>query len=104
MIDRIVIVEPNDVSVLGARPRPSVTLVTCYPFYYIGSAPHRFIVQASLTKSAATGSWARDDEDQKKRLEISIETAPKSNSVSSPFRTKIGGDTMKANKRSINVA
>jgi sortase A len=55
VIDRIVIVEPNDVSVLGARPRPSVTLVTCYPFYYIGSAPHRFIVQASLTKSAATG-------------------------------------------------
>jgi sortase A len=55
VIDRIVIVEPSDVSVLGARPTPSVTLVTCYPFYYIGSAPHRYIVQASLTRSAAIG-------------------------------------------------
>lgn len=49
VIDRIVIVAPSDVSVLAARPHPSVTLVTCYPFYFVGSAPKRYIVQASLT-------------------------------------------------------
>jgi sortase A len=48
IIDRIVIVDPSDVSVLAPRQRTSVTLVTCYPFYFVGSAPQRYIVQASL--------------------------------------------------------
>lgn len=42
------IVEPGDVSVLQSTSTPSVTLVTCYPFYYVGSAPQRFIVQAQI--------------------------------------------------------
>ena len=46
-IDRIWIVKPNDVSVLDPTPHPAVTLVTCYPFYYIGSAPQRYIVRAT---------------------------------------------------------
>jgi sortase A len=50
-IDRIVLVKPADVSVLGPRPRPSITLVTCYPFYFAGSAPKRYIVQASMNVS-----------------------------------------------------
>lgn len=48
VIDQITIVDPNDVSVLAPRARSSVTLVTCYPFYFVGSAPQRYIVQASL--------------------------------------------------------
>ena len=47
-IDRIVVVKPTDVSVLAPRQRPSITLVTCYPFYIAGSAPKRYIVQASM--------------------------------------------------------
>src|SRR5215467_7547837 len=47
-IDHIVLVKPTDVSVLAPRPRPSITLVTCYPFYFVGSAPQRYIVQASM--------------------------------------------------------
>jgi sortase A len=47
-IDRIVIVDPSDVSVLKNEPRPALTLVTCYPFYFIGNAPQRYIVHASL--------------------------------------------------------
>lgn len=43
------IVEPSDVSVLAATATHSITLVTCYPFYYIGSAPQRFIVRAEKT-------------------------------------------------------
>ena len=48
LIDQITIVDPSDVSVLRPRSHPSVTLVTCYPFYFVGSAPQRYIVQASL--------------------------------------------------------
>ncbi len=56
VIDQIVIVNPSDVSVLAPRSRSSVTLVTCYPFYYIGSAPERYIVQASLNHSDVTST------------------------------------------------
>ena len=41
------IVSPNDVGVLASTPgQNTLTLVTCYPFYYVGSAPDRFIVKA----------------------------------------------------------
>src|SRR5277367_5237340 len=53
VIDQITIVNPSDVSVLAPRTRSSVTLVTCYPFYFVGSAPQRYIVQASLASSDA---------------------------------------------------
>jgi sortase A len=50
-VDAIEIVVPEDVSVLLPRSRPALTLVTCYPFYFIGSAPKRFIVHASIAES-----------------------------------------------------
>jgi len=53
IIDNVVIVDPHDTSVLRARQRPSITLVTCYPFHFVGSAPRRYIVQASLADSVA---------------------------------------------------
>ncbi|HLK48472.1 MAG TPA: class D sortase [Bryobacteraceae bacterium] len=40
------VVNPRDVGVLDSKAVPELTLVTCYPFYYIGSAPERFIVKA----------------------------------------------------------
>jgi len=48
VIDEIKIVTPNDVSVLRSSETPALTLVTCYPFYFIGNAPQRYIVHASL--------------------------------------------------------
>jgi len=48
VVDEIQIVSPDDVSVLAPRAEPSVTLVTCYPFYFVGSAPSRYIVHATL--------------------------------------------------------
>jgi sortase A len=53
VIDEITVVDPTNVSVLAPRAQPSVTLVTCYPFYFIGSAPQRYIVRASLVASGA---------------------------------------------------
>ena len=45
------IVDPTEVSVLRSTDRSQLTLVTCYPFDYVGSAPQRFIVQAVLVRS-----------------------------------------------------
>jgi len=45
-VERTWIVPPEDVSVLDPTPVSSLTLVTCYPFYFQGSAPLRFIVRA----------------------------------------------------------
>jgi sortase A len=49
-VDQTRIVSPEDVSVLRPRAGPSVTLVTCYPFYFMGDAPQRFIVHAALQR------------------------------------------------------
>lgn len=46
VVDAIKIVGPDDVAVLDSSTRPVLTLVTCYPFEYVGHAPKRFIVQA----------------------------------------------------------
>jgi sortase A len=42
----ITIVNPDDVGVLAASRENVLTLVTCYPFYYVGPAPQRWIVRA----------------------------------------------------------
>jgi sortase A len=52
-VERTWIVDPGDVSVLRPTPAGALTLVTCYPFYYVGSAPRRFIVRAVLTTGVA---------------------------------------------------
>jgi len=47
LVKSIDIVGPRDLGVLAASHGPTLTLVTCYPFYYVGSAPKRFIVRAT---------------------------------------------------------
>ena len=51
VVDQIEIVHPERVEVLGPRAAPSLTLVTCYPFYFVGDAPQRFIVHATLSRT-----------------------------------------------------
>ena len=43
---KTLVVNPRDVWVLKPLPRVNLTLITCYPFYYVGHAPRRFVVQA----------------------------------------------------------
>ncbi len=50
-ITEISIVTPEENAVLAPTERPSVTLVTCYPFYFVGSAPKRFIVRGELDEN-----------------------------------------------------
>ena len=46
------VVKPSDVWVLDQTDRPVLTLVTCYPFTFVGSAPQRFIVRANLADTS----------------------------------------------------
>jgi sortase A len=55
-VERIWVVDPEDVSVLDATRTQSLTLVTCYPFYHVGPAPQRYIVRAVRTDLAVDRS------------------------------------------------
>jgi sortase A len=48
-VDTTQVIAPGDTRVLGATAEDLLTLVTCYPFYFVGSAPRRFIVRAHWT-------------------------------------------------------
>jgi LPXTG-site transpeptidase (sortase) family protein len=54
------VVMPDDLSVLEPQGQSVLTLITCYPFYYVGSAPKRFVVRAErvIEPAPATGSPA----------------------------------------------
>ena len=55
-VERTWIVDPEDVSVLDPTTTRALTLVTCYPFYFVGSAPRRFIVRAVLAGDKLAGA------------------------------------------------
>ncbi len=48
VVDSTEVVMPEEVRVLDIVDEPSLVIVTCYPFHYIGAAPKRFIVHAHL--------------------------------------------------------
>jgi sortase A len=50
IVDSTEIVDPEDTRVMESRARPELTLITCYPFYFVGAAPKRFIVHARPAK------------------------------------------------------
>jgi LPXTG-site transpeptidase (sortase) family protein len=50
VVDSTEIVDPEDTQVMESRARSELTLITCYPFYFIGAAPKRFIVHAQPLK------------------------------------------------------
>ena len=51
-VERTWVVDPTEVSVLDSTSEPAITLVTCFPFEWVGPAPRRFIVRATLDKAA----------------------------------------------------
>jgi sortase A len=46
-VERTEVVGPKDTEVLQSRNYSELTLITCYPFRYVGPAPERFVVEAS---------------------------------------------------------
>ncbi|MFI5059511.1 MAG: class D sortase [Candidatus Acidiferrales bacterium] len=49
-VESIRVVSPKDIGVLASSSRRELTLVTCFPFHYVGAAPNRFIVRAFEVK------------------------------------------------------
>jgi sortase A len=66
-VDETLIVTPEDVWVLASTERPMLTMITCYPFSYVGRAPQRFVVRAARVEAmgmpgntAPAGAVAQD--------------------------------------------
>jgi sortase A len=51
----LAVVSPHEVGVLAPTDVPSITLVTCYPFYFLGAAPQRYVVRAQLDDASDDG-------------------------------------------------
>jgi len=47
-VDWVQVVAPGDIEVLAPSAKSAITLVTCYPFHFIGAAPKRFVVHARI--------------------------------------------------------
>ena len=88
VVESIRIVQPDDVSVLDPTSSPVLTLVTCYPFYFIGSAPQRYIVRAVKRGPAITKESDRiPPEDSLARARL----RPPPRRPSGPGRSRRGG-------------
>jgi len=61
VVSQIRIVTPEDTSVLNPTAVPTLTLVTCFPFYFVGHAPKRYIVTALLDGGNESYLAARED-------------------------------------------
>jgi len=57
-VSQIQVVAPEDTYVLRQQSEPALTLVTCYPFYYVGSAPKRYVVTAYIENSSERNQTA----------------------------------------------
>ena len=98
-VQRTSIVMPQDVGVLDPTNYPALTLVTCYPFNYIGSAPKRFIVRAALqtTEAPARSTVAKPRATKHASTRPAVSKAPRAKSkivraknTARPAKTKRG--------------
>lgn len=67
VVRNIKIVLPQETSVLNPTSDSSLTLVTCYPFYFVGDAPKRYIVSASLIGPTSSKTTLRKETQESKR-------------------------------------
>jgi len=81
-VENTSIVSPTQVSVLTAGLHPELTLVTCYPFNYVGSAPYRFIVKAR--------QLGVDDKAPQRVLAATTKPPPTRQVLSKPLHRTIG--------------
>lgn len=109
-VDSTSIVKPDNVGVLKAGKFPELTLVTCYPFNYVGSAPERFIVKARQVSqsplrtsliSAAPIAPVKPSADVKEVESIVPPTAAKETASSPVSRDRISFQVMKRRSRQL---
>ena len=66
------IVTPDRVDVLDPTPVTTLTLITCYPFYFVGDAPERFVLRAELVEPASTFSVESRPEPERAGTKIDL--------------------------------
>ena len=102
-VSKTMIVKPDAVEVLDATRRPTLTLVTCYPFTLIGRAPKRFIVQAELVEGAEKTA-GRQVESRPARTRTSATDAGRSTGVRRlPKRTRCCPQNDRRSRRASDV-
>jgi len=84
-VDSTEIVDPTETSVEDSTVKPTLTLITCYPFYFVGHAPKRFIVRALDSQLEASSEVVAKQK----------ETARKAPSEERDSRRSTGEDTAK---------
>ena len=62
VVDSSETVDPDETQVMESRDRDELTLITCYPFYFVGSAPRRFIVHAQAVEVFTSEQTGRRDQ------------------------------------------
>ena len=87
-VSQIVIVDKDDPSVLKPTSGPTLTLVTCYPFYFIGSAPKRYIVLASRVASGHPAAADQTQSTKSARFEPVMEDANPQSQKSTKEKTQ----------------
>jgi len=82
------IVDPTDISVAGETASPTLTLITCYPFYFVGHAPKRFIVKArDMDAENSTARKTSSEEQAPSRIASShLQTPEESADLTYVFR------------------
>jgi sortase A len=60
LVESIEVVAPTDIRVLEPSTGHDLTLLTCFPFYYVGPAPRRFVVRAHQVDALPRGPPMRD--------------------------------------------
>ena len=63
-VTRYTVVDPADLWVLHPSPTAALTLITCYPFDYVGPAPRRFIVHAERMSNTVTSRHRPSTDDE----------------------------------------
>jgi sortase A len=60
LVDSIEVVAPTDMEVLEPSTGHDLTFITCFPFYFIGPAPKRFVVRAHEVDFMSDGQFVKD--------------------------------------------
>ena len=54
VVEELKVIDPNEVDYLAATDEQRLTIVTCYPFYFVGEAPQRYLVRAIPVNATET--------------------------------------------------
>jgi LPXTG-site transpeptidase (sortase) family protein len=97
------IVKPSDVGVLRQGSSQELTLVTCYPFVYVGNAPERFIVKARLVASPNPDSIAQQRQKPEPEPAVASRPAPVIAFASSVQREEPAKTTERASRSEVEL-